>query len=68
MVDTHHSCSYSILGGQLEDAIKLAVVDSFTEQDGYVDDPKVKVSLMIMMRMVHQIIPLAIDDLIPRYC
>ena len=52
------------VGGQLEDAIKLAVVDSFTEQDGYVDDRKVKVSPYDNDEDGTPDYPLAIDDLI----
>ena len=52
------------LGGKLQDTIKLAVVDSFTEQDGYVDDRKVKISPFDNDEDGTPDYPLSIDDLI----
>ena len=49
------------IGGKLEDTI-TAVVDNFTEQDGYVDE---RVKRSDSDEDGTTIIPLAIDDLIP---
>ena len=52
------------VGGKLEDTIQLAVVDSFIEQDGYVDDRKVKVSPYDNDEDGTPDYPLSIDDII----
>ena len=52
------------IGGKLEDTIQLAVVDNFTEQDGYVDERKVKVAPFDSDEDGTPDYPLAIDDLI----
>ena len=52
------------IGSRLPDAIQLAVVDNFIEQDGYVDNKKVKVAPYDADEDSMPNYPLAIDDLI----
>ncbi len=51
-------------GGRLPTPIQLAVVDSFVEQDGYIDNKKVKVSPFDADEDGMPDYPVAIDDLI----
>ena len=44
------------IGGRLPSAIQLAIVDNFTEQDGYIDNKKVKIAPMMQMKMACPII------------
>ena len=52
------------IGTKLPEAVKLSVVDNFTEQDGYVDNKKVKVAPFDTDEDSMPDYPLAIDDLI----
>ena len=52
------------LGGRLPEAIQLAVVDNFTEQDGYIDNRKVKIAPYDADEDGMPDYPLAMDDLI----
>ena len=51
-------------GGRLPTPIQLAVVDNFTEQDGYIDNKKVKIAPYDADEDGMPDYPLAIDDLI----
>ena len=48
----------------MPDPIRLAVIDNFTEQDGYVDNRKVKIAPYDSDEDSMPDYPLAIDDLI----
>ena len=52
------------IGGRLPEAIQLAIVDNFTEQDGYIDNKKVKIAPYDADEDGMPDYPLAIDDLI----
>tara|TARA_Y100000592_G_scaffold101187_1_gene186575 strand:+ start:6502 stop:10452 length:3951 start_codon:yes stop_codon:yes gene_type:complete len=52
------------VGGKLNDTISLSVVDNASEQDGYVDDRKIKVSTFDSDEDGMPDYPLAIDDLV----
>jgi hypothetical protein len=52
------------VGGKLNETISLAVVDSAVEQDGYVDDRKIKVSTYDSDEDGMPDLPLAIDQLV----
>jgi hypothetical protein len=52
------------IGGRLPSAIQLAVVDNFTEQDGYIDNKKVKIAPYDADEDGMPDYPLAMDDLI----
>ena len=52
------------IGSKLPKAIQLAVVDNFTEQDGYIDNKKVKVAPYDADEDSMPDYPLSIDDLI----
>lgn len=52
------------IGGRLPSAIQLAVVDNFTEQDGYIDNRKVKIAPYDADEDGMPDYPLVIDDLI----
>jgi len=52
------------IGGKLDEPIRLAIVDSFIEQDGYIDNKKVKVAPYDADEDGMPDYPLAIDDLI----
>jgi len=52
------------IGGRLPSAIQLAVVDNFTEQDGYIDNRKVKIAPYDADEDGMPDYPLAMDDLI----
>jgi len=52
------------VGGKLDETISLAVVDSAVEQDGYVDDRKIKVSTYDSDEDGMPDLPLSIDQLV----
>jgi len=52
------------IGGKLSSTIQLAVIDSFIEQDGYIDNKKVKVAPYDADEDGMPDYPIAIDDLI----
>lgn len=52
------------IGGRLPDPIQLAITDNFTEQDGYIDNRKVKVAPYDADEDGMPDYPLAMDDLI----
>ena len=52
------------IGGRLPDPIRLAVIDNFTEQDGYIDNRKVKIAPYDSDEDSMPDYPLAMDDLI----
>ena len=52
------------IGGRLPSAIQLAIVDNFTEQDGYIDNKKVKIAPYDADEDGMPDYPLAMDDLI----
>ena len=53
-----------VIGGRLPAPIRLAVVDNFTEQDGYIDNRKVKIAPFDADEDGMPDYPLAMDDLI----